>query len=132
MFRTSLELGAWMLALEPGFRNQSYRPSPAYGLAACVFSPAGLFTTSKCSSSKMTHGTTGLPEIPRTLPNYPKAEQEICNRMCGHRIAQPVLADDQPLVSEAAENARQPTLGMNQAENGRGHDERQGMKLAKG
>ena len=34
-------------------------PSPAYRLGACVFSPAGLFTTNKWSSSKITHGSTG-------------------------------------------------------------------------
>src|SRR4029077_1992681 len=39
------------------FRSQSYSPSPAYGAGACVFIPGGLFTTSKCSSSKITHGT---------------------------------------------------------------------------
>src|ERR1035437_1415752 len=32
-------------------------PSPACGLGACVFQPAGLATTSRCSSSKITHGT---------------------------------------------------------------------------
>src|SRR5580765_2120551 len=32
-------------------RNQSYSPSPANGAGACVFIPAGLFTTSRCSSS---------------------------------------------------------------------------------
>jgi hypothetical protein len=39
------------------FLSQSYSPSPAYGAGACVFIPGGLFTTSKCSSSKITHGT---------------------------------------------------------------------------
>src|ERR1700722_7067965 len=32
-------------------------PSPANGAGACVFQPAGLYTASRCSSSKFTHGT---------------------------------------------------------------------------
>src|SRR5580765_1578781 len=39
------------------FRSQSYSPSPAYGAGACVLTPGGLFTTRRCSSSKITHGT---------------------------------------------------------------------------
>src|SRR5450432_2585587 len=53
-------------------------PSPAYGLGACVFQPAGLQTTSRCSSSKITHGTMRHENI------FPHPNESVESRCGGH------------------------------------------------
>ena len=58
-----------------------------------------------------------LPEVPGASPKDPEAEQEVGDCVGGHGIAEPGLADHQPLVSQPAENARDPTVRMQQAKN---------------
>ena len=70
-------------------------------------------------------------KFPVTLPHDPDAEQKIGDGMGGHRVTQPVFADDQPLVGEAAEDAGEPLL-MGNAEDDGGHEKGGDVKLAQG
>src|ERR1043165_6313873 len=118
-------------------------PSPANGEGACVFQPAGLFTTSRCSSSKMTQDGDGrcivkslkryivatdvrinsaercnaLPKIPRAAPHDPCAKQKVRDGVGGHGIAEAIFAEDKTLIRESAENSRQPFI-VRKAEDG--------------
>ena len=50
------------------------------------------------------------PELPRTFQNDPDAQQEIRDSVGGHGIAQAILAQHQPLETEAAKDAAQPLI----------------------
>ena len=47
-----------------------------------------------------------------------------------HGVAKPVLADHQPLVGQAADNAGQPAVGVHQSEDDGRHDKGKRMELA--
>jgi hypothetical protein len=49
-----------------------------------------------------------LPKFPIAFPNNPKAEQEICDRVRGHRVTQPFFPANQSLIREAAQNPGEP------------------------
>src|SRR3990170_4009917 len=56
-------------------------PSPANGDGACVFQPAGLLTTSRCSSSKRTQGIMARRKSSNT--EHPTSNIQSTLRWCG-------------------------------------------------
>src|ERR1035437_6979051 len=69
------------------------------------------------------------PEAPGAFPEHPKPEQAIGDGVCRHRVAEPVLADHQPLIGQAAYDARDPAVRVHQAKDRRGDHERKRMEL---
>ena len=72
-----------------------------------------------------------LPEFPVTAPDNPDSEQKIGDGMRCDGVAKAALANDQPLIGEAAQNACQP-LGMLKPKDQRGGQERRPAELAQG
>ena len=66
---------------------------------------------------------TGSPKIPRAAPDDPDTEQEIRDGVRRHRVAEPVLAENQPLIRRAAQHAREPFI-VGKAKDERGRKKR--------
>src|SRR5437763_15344181 len=62
--------------------------------------------------------TTQLPEMPCTLPNHPKAEEEIRQCMGGDGVTEAVLPADQSLINNTAKDSGQPLMVLEAEEDG--------------
>src|ERR1041385_4947289 len=72
-----------------------------------------------------------LPEFPVPFPDDPDAEQEVCDGMSGHRISEPVFAQDQRLKDGGTKKSRQP-LVMRKPEEQRSHNQGEPVNVIQG
>ena len=70
-----------------------------------------------------------LPKMPFSPGYDPATKQSVCNRVSGDRITQSFLPANQPLINQAAQNARHPFLVLESKEQRRGK-ERQPEELS--
>src|SRR4051812_41819463 len=69
------------------------------------------------------------PELPLSLPRHVGAKEQIRNRVRGDGVAKAVFAENQPLVAEAAKNARDPLVAMLKAKENRRDQERTQVEI---